>query len=212
MTDRDIMIFAKEKMNETANNMMKNDLSESGVKEWFAMRYMDKAYIGKEKVGEDTYAMSLDRLDRASGTNQGFEMVRDHSRVVMEASMNNLIYNGKFMEKQDDFLVHVAKHIKEYKDEKVANALHAATSSGIFNQAAFAKEMGFKIDYAAANRKDENSEILTQFFMDKSGKDAFAGYDLETIAQNKNPSVISRYANDSKELTQGRNSYIPHIR
>lgn len=214
MSDREIMALAKDKMNETVTKMMNSRPYGPGARiitEWNVMRFVDTVYAGKDLVGDGAYNSSLRRLDRVTG-DKGFELVRDHGRIVMEASLNNLNYTGKFADKKDDFLGKLSRHIVDYKDEKALNALGAASVNGGFDQMVFAKEMGFKIDYEAANRKDKNHEILTQYFVEKSGQPAFAGFSLETIHHNQSPTVISRYANDSKELTQGQNSYIPHIR
>ena len=195
MSDREIMIYAKENVNIAVKDLLQKDNAHSKsapYSDWDEMRRVEAIYGGEKDFHKGFIASSMRWLDRIND-GKGEDVIRDHSRSVMEASLNNLAYNGKFEQYEDVFKQKVLQHITDYKDQKAANAYSLASAGSHFDEKSFATEMGFKIDYDSNLRKDYNDDVLHSYFEEKSGQDALVGFHMNSVEQNIKQSVIGRY-------------------
>jgi hypothetical protein len=98
------------------------------------------------------------------------DMMNESSSAI-EASLQNLLYQGKLSEHLPALSTSILWHIFKFFDYTMLRAYWKATQSSVFTKEAslhpevFAKEMNFEIDYSSQERKDQNSKKLHDYYI-----------------------------------------------
>lgn len=116
------------------------------------------------------------------------DMMSESSSAI-EASLQNLLYQGQFRELFPELDASIRKHIFKFFDYAMMKAYWKATHGRIFSHAedfnleAFSTEMHYAIDYSARERKDQNNKKLHDYYI--SATNNRLGFDQHDIIDSR---------------------------
>lgn len=88
------------------------------------------------------------------------DLVRNYSRSAMEASLNNMAYQGKLGQLEGEFVKAVQDHAQKFDDPAAIHALSVSTKGGHLDFKQFADQMNMKVDFDSNSRLDKNNEVM----------------------------------------------------
>ncbi|MDU8350589.1 hypothetical protein RYA05_01650 [Pseudomonas syringae pv. actinidiae] len=195
MSDREVMLYAKDRVNNTIDDMMqKTHTSPRGVKysDWETNQYTHTGYTSK-LLNEPNIQNKHDRwLNKLTG-NKANEYVMNFSRAAMESSINNMAYHGKLEVTSPEFVRSVVEHAERFNDTKAGDALKTSMAGDHFDYRGFSDKMGFKVDFDAGARREANTEIMANYFTSITNRDANIGFE-ETIIPAINMNAVGIFA------------------
>lgn len=116
------------------------------------------------------------------------DMMRE-SALAIEASMQNLSYQGKVSEYLPELNASIQKHIRRFHDTAMLGAYeksvggNASSKGEVFSPEIFGKEMSYTVDWSSHLRKDQNSSKIHDYYMKVTSNRL--GFDQENIIVNR---------------------------
>jgi hypothetical protein len=199
LSDREILLYAKDRVVQTAEAMMQRTNSAQGAHltfkyaEWNLNQSKHALFMGEKNIGEDAMAKHQRWVDRFSSGHTE-QVLRDFSREGMEASINNLAYQNKLGDNEAGFIRAALDHAEKHKDPEVKIALDNAMIDGHLDYQKFSQSMGFKVDFESHSRQEENIRIMSNYHKSIINPTYALGFDVSGLAVNLSTQAIGRYA------------------
>jgi hypothetical protein len=166
LSDREIMLYAQDRVIQTAQNMMeKNQVSDNGrlYSDWDVHQWKNNILVGTKNMDPDTYEKSSRWLNKVTDGNMD-KILKDTSRSAMEASINNLAYENKLQPREADFIKSVENHVAKYNDSETQHALDQSMNKGHLDYQKFAGLLGMKVDFGSHERQQDNVNLITNYY------------------------------------------------
>jgi hypothetical protein len=158
----------------------------------------------KDKMSDPFFAKEATQLDSSA-------LVKEYSTKAMEASLNNLVYQGQLEKKGGDFVDAVKNHISRFGDADMKVALDQSMAGGKFDAVKFSAAAHLNVDFDSHVRLEQNTAKMTSHMNEFTGvrQEKEKGFFSSFIGNNLSASIQERYA--SKVQPAHRTDYKPSM-
>ncbi|MDU8350991.1 hypothetical protein RYA05_03670 [Pseudomonas syringae pv. actinidiae] len=166
MSDKEIILFSTERImalekvynTENRSHMFDKAHEISNTHVLYSAKYQDVTAL--EKVAK--YESRFDSYYAGTKTFDSATLVKNYSLKAMEASLNNMAYQGKLGALEGEFVKAVHNHATQFNDPGAVTALNDSMKGGHVDFQKFATKMDMKVDFDSHTRLEHNTSAMTK--------------------------------------------------
>lgn len=208
MSDKEIILFSKERIiavEKVFNTQMRSPIFDKNHEIGNThILYTAKLHNENTLHKVAKYEQEFNKYYAGTQHYDGAALVKDYSLKAMEASLNNMAYQGKLGALEGEFIKAVHNHATQFNDPGAVTALNDSMNGGHVDFQKFASKMSMKVDFDSHARLEHNTAAMTQHLNEiipsSIDKSTFSLSSIESSASSTAQDYFAQKMADGRDM------------